>query len=294
MKLAPDCYQCLQRLIHQAVDLATDDVSLRQKATEEATQILDSEFSYNQVSIVVAAKVHRVVKKVTGNPDPYRTMKEREMTLARELFPELSKRAEAAIRPQGEKSSTRDEDEFRNCLQLAAAANAIDFFREPDSIKEDIRKPVSFVLDDSGQLQRKLMEADKVLYLADNAGEVYFDLPLVRLMKKSARIVYVVKPEPVQNDLTLEDIRATGLDKEFGEIMSTGTASPGVVLSLASAEFKREFESADLIFAKGMGHYEALSELPAQGKFFYCLRAKCRPVAESLGVSLNSYVAVLQ
>jgi uncharacterized protein with ATP-grasp and redox domains len=52
--------------------------------------------------------------------------------------------------------------------------------------------------------------------------------------------------------------------------------------------------SAALIFAKGMGYYEALSELPKQGKFFYCLMAKCKPVADSLGVPMNSYMAMLQ
>jgi len=43
-----------------------------------------------------------------------------------------------------------------------------------------------------------------------------------------------------------------------------------------------------------MGHYEALSELPPKGKFFYCLKAKCQPVADSLGVPMDSYVAMLQ
>jgi len=43
-----------------------------------------------------------------------------------------------------------------------------------------------------------------------------------------------------------------------------------------------------------MGHYEALSELPPEGRFFYCLKAKCKPVASSLGVPINSYVAMLQ
>jgi len=43
-----------------------------------------------------------------------------------------------------------------------------------------------------------------------------------------------------------------------------------------------------------MGHYEALSGCPPEGKVFYCLKAKCQPVAESLGVPLNSYVAMLR
>ncbi len=294
MKLTPGCYECLRRLIYQAAELATGDASLKQNAIKEAMKILDDEFSYSQLSIVIATKIHKVVREMTHNPDPYRAMKEREMTLARELYPELSLRAEAASRRRGKKRSNLYKDELRGCLKLAAAANVIDFFREPGSIKDDIRKPVSFAVDDSEQLEAKLKDAGKVLYLADNAGELYFDLPLVKWMKQFAHVIYVVKPSPVQDDLTLDDVRRSGLEGEFGKVISTGIASPGIVFSLASAQFKREFESADLIFAKGMGHYEALSELPPEGRFFYCLMAKCQPVANSLGVPINSYVAMLQ
>ena len=294
MKLMPGCYECLHRLIYQAAELATNDASLKQSAIKEAMKILDDEFSYSQLSIVIATKIHKMVREVTHNPDPYRAMKEREMALARELCPELSLRAEAASRRRGRKRSNLYQDELRGWLKLAAAANAIDFFREPGSIKDDIREPVSFAVDDSEQFEAKLKDVGKVLYLADNAGELYFDLPLVKWMKQFAHVIYVVKPSPVQNDLTLEDVRRTGLEGEFGKVISTGIASPGIVSSLASAQFKREFESADLIFAKGMGHYEALSELPPEGRFFYCLMAKCKPVADSLGVPLNSYVAMLQ
>jgi uncharacterized protein with ATP-grasp and redox domains len=260
-------------------------------------KILDDEFSYNQLSIVIATKIHKVVREVTHNPDPYRAMKEREMVLARELCPELSLPAAAAIRDksgQCRKRRNLHKDALRELLKLAAAANAIDFFREPGLIKQDIRKPVSFAADDSSRLEAKLKDAGKVLYLADNAGELYFDLPLVRWMQQFAQVIYVVKPSPVQDDLTLEDVRNSGLEGEFGKIISTGVASPGIVFSLASAKFKREFDSADFVFAKGMGHYEALSELPREGKSFYCLMAKCQPVADSLGVPMNSYVAMLQ
>jgi uncharacterized protein with ATP-grasp and redox domains len=279
MKMTPGCHECLRRLIYQVAELATGDASLKQSAIKEAMKILDDEFSCSQLSIVIATKIHKVVREVTHNPDPYRAMKEREMTIARELYPELR---------------SRYKDELRGCLKLAAAANAIDFFREPDSIREDIRKPVSFAVDDSEQFEAKLKDAGKVLYLADNAGELYLDLPLVKWMKQFAQVIYVVKPSPVQDDLTLEDVRKSGLEGEFGKVISTGIASPGIVFSLASARFKREFESANLIFAKGMGHYEALSELLPEGKFFYCLMAKCQPVADSLVVPINSYVVMLQ
>jgi uncharacterized protein with ATP-grasp and redox domains len=272
-------------LIHQAAELATHDVSLRQRAINQAMKILDEGFSYDQLSIVLVTKIHKVVREVTDNLDPYRVMKEREMMLASELYSELSSPA---------KQSNLHENGLRWYLQLAAVANAIDFFKDLESIKDDFRKPVSFVIDDSDRLEAILTNASKVLYLADNAGELYFDLPLVKRIRQFAEVIYVVKPSPVQNDLTLEDVKRSGLQAEFGRVMSTGVASPGIVFSLASTQFKREFESADLIFAKGMGHYEALSELPANGRFFHCLKAKCQPVAASLGVPINSYVAMLQ
>ena len=285
MKMAPGCYECLRRLVRQAAELATDDVPLKQRAIKDAMKILDDEFSSSQASLGIAAKIHKIVREVTHNHDPYRTMKEREMALARELYPELSLRAQRSDLP---------EDDLRGRLQLAAAGNALDFFKDLSSIRDDIREPVSFVIDDSKQLEAKLKNASRILYLADNAGELYFDLPLVRWMQQFARVTYVVKPSPVQNDLTLEDVSRSGLQAEFGRVMSTGVASPGIVFSLASAQFKREFESADFVFAKGMGHYEALSEFPPEGRSFYCLKAKCQPVADSLGVPINSYVAMLQ
>ena len=278
MKLVSDCYDCLKRLIAQAADLATKDDSLRRKAIEKAMNILENEFSYDQISVVLATKIHDVIKEITGNADPYKALKEKEVVIAREVYPEI------ASRYQGD---------LENCVKLAAVANAIDFFKQPGEVKEDMRKPVNFAIDDWRYFEAKLRNGGKVLYLADNAGEIYFDLPLLNQMRRFADVTYVVKPSPVQNDVTIEDIRKAGLEGEFGRVITTGVASPGVVFDLASGEFKREFESVDLIFAKGMGYYESLSELPRQGRFFYCLKAKCKPVARSLGVSVNSYVAML-
>ena len=279
MKISPDCYDCLQGLIRQAAKLATDDASLQQKAIEKATRILDSEFSYNQISIIIATNIHQVIKEITGNPDPYLATKEKEMAIARELYHEVS---------------LQYSDDLQGYLKLAAKANTIDFFRNPGVIRDALRKPLSFVIDDSIQFETKLKDASKVLYLADNAGEIYFDLPLIKKMRQFADVTYVVKSLPVQNDAALEDIRRAGLENQFGRIITTGTASPGIVFSLASAQFKQEFASADLIFAKGMGYYESLSELPCEGRLFYCLMAKCKPVAASIGVPLNSYIAMLR
>jgi len=279
MKVSPECYDCLGRLICQAGKLATNDELLRQKAVEKATNVLDREFSSEQISIAIATKLHKIIRDVTGNPDPYRTVKEDELVVAGELF---------------SKVKGHYKDTVNDYIKLAAVANAIDFFRSLDDVTEDIKKPVEFAIDDSQRFEAELKQASKVLYLADNVGEIYFDLPLVKKMRQLVDVKYVVKPSPVQNDATAEDVKEAGLEGEFGVVMTTGVASPGVILDLASNQFRQEFKAADLVFAKGMGNYESLSELPEEGKVFYCLMAKCRPVANSLGISLNSYVAMLR
>jgi uncharacterized protein with ATP-grasp and redox domains len=278
MKATEYCYECLRKLACQAAELGTNNEQVKARAIEESLKILHDSFSLDCVSIVIATKMHNLIKEITDNPDPYRRMKDKEIEIGRELSQQIRIK----------------DGSFMSCLKFAALGNAIDFFRPLDMVISDMKEPVNFVINDAEQFETKLKSASRLLYLADNAGEVFFDLTLLKLLRKRVSVAYVVKSAPVQNDITPDDIRRAGLDDELGEIFTTGTATPGIDFSLASPEFKREFGSADLIFAKGMGYYESLSELPAEGRFFYCLRAKCQPVADSLNVPLNSYVAMLR
>ena len=279
MKAASDCYQCLRRLVYQAAGLATSDGGAKSEAIRQGLRIIDENFSYDVMTIAIATEIHRVVKEITGTPDPYRSMKDEEIRISGELIKEIS-----PAYPQ----------DFKGYLALSALGNAMDFFRDFDTVREDMRGPVEFAIDDSAKFEGKLEKATTVLYLADNAGEVSFDLPLVKWLARFATVTYVVKEWPAGDDITRDDLRIAGLEGELDRVITTGTATPGVLLSLASAEFKREFAAADLILAKGMGYYEALSELPGEGRILYCLMAKCQPVADSLGVALNSYVAMLR
>jgi len=279
MKLSNSCYECLKRLVYQTAKLATGDNQMEEKAITESLKVLDANFSPDEVSIVVATKLHDTIKEVTQNPDPYREMKDREIAAAREIYHEVK---------------SKYKNDFRGFLELAALGNTLDFFRPLDVIRKDMRRGVRFTIDTTERFEHKLKGPGRVLYLADNAGEVFFDLPLVTWMRRFASVTYVIKAAPVQNDITIEDIRRAGLEAELGDIMDTGTATPGIDFSLASDEFKREFAEADLIFAKGMGYYESLSELEQDGRILYCLIAKCQPVADSLKVPLNSFVTMLR
>lgn len=279
MKATKECYPCLANLVRQAAELATEDYVLRGKAIDQGLRLLGREFSTDKTSIAVATLLHRVVREVTGNVDPYSHMKEAEVDMAKSLRRGWQ---------------TDHEGSLRNRIILAVRGNNIDFFKDMMQIREGLRLPVEFAIDDTPQLERKLENAKVILYLADNAGEVFFDLPLVERLEDFAPVTYAVKGSPVQNDMTLEDLERFGLAEELSRVITTGTDTPGVDMAMASEEFKAEFEAADLVLAKGMGYWETLSELTPEGKVFYLLKAKCKPVADSLGVALNSYVALLR
>ncbi|NQT71875.1 MAG: DUF89 family protein [Chloroflexi bacterium] len=279
MKITNECYDCLGRLVHQAADLATEDPVIKSKAIEEGLRLLEREFSLDKTSIAVATPLHQLIRSMTGNPDPYFKMKETEVAMSRKLYQEWN---------------TSAQDDLRSDIELAVRGNCIDFFRDPDEIKKDFTQPVEFTIDDIDKLEAKLKESKNILYLADNTGEVFFDLNLVRRFGSFGNVTYVVKESPVQNDITLSDIGHFGFASELPRVITTGTNTPGVIMEEASDEFKSDFAAADLVLAKGMGYWETLSELPAQGKVFYLLKAKCQPVANSIGVPFNSYVALMR
>jgi len=279
MKAVPECYPCLSRLLRQSAQIATSDEALRAKAIDAGTVVLDRYFSADGLTIDVATRLHRVVREITGNPDPYLTMKEREIALSQEIAAQ---------------AGARVAENFKSCLSFSLAGNALDFFRDLEQVKKDIESPITFVVDDSAAFERKLKKAKSLMFLADNAGEIFFDVPLVKWLRQYVSITYVVKGSPIQNDATIDDLRRAGLDGDLGKVISTGLATPGVIFEDASQEFKREYNAADVVLAKGMGYWEGLTELQAKGNVLHLSMAKCRPVADSMGVPLDSFVAILR
>lgn len=279
MKITQECYSCLERLVRQASEMATHDPDLKASAIEQGLALLDREFSMDKTSIAVATPLHRIVRAVTGNSDPYFQMKQTEVEMADHIY---------------RRWSSGSTENLTGAIALAVRGNTIDFFKDAHQINTEMMTPVQFAIDDTAELELKLKEAASILYLADNTGEVFFDLDLVRAMGNFGSVTYVVKESPVQNDVTLSDLKYFGFASELPTVITTGTDTPGVVMDMASKEFKAAFEIADLVLAKGMGYWETLSELPPVGKVFHLLKAKCQPVSDSLGVGLNSYVALLR
>jgi damage-control phosphatase, subfamily I len=276
MHLQEECRACLVRLVDLTVTLATGEADLRAAARARALAVIDREFAPGAIPALIANRFHPEIKRITGNPDPFRAHKEAETTFLEGYF--------RAMAPHFA-------DDLESLLKLAVLGNSVDFFRSGQEVARDTTPAITFATSHLPAFQDLLQgPPGLLLYLTDNAGEQYFDAPLVqRLRRFGWQVLYVVKGGPIQNDLTRADLEASGHHLPLDPVLDTGAPTVGLVLAETSPAFREAYEQARLIIAKGMGHFETLGHLP-DPRVFFLLQAKCRPVAEALGLSRGSFV----
>jgi len=137
-----------------------------------------------------------------------------------------------------------------------------------------------------------LSKSKTILYLADNSGEIFFDKLLIEeLKKRDKKITYVVKANPIINDVLVEDAKFAGIDK-LATIMEGDAgqkrSAPGMVLSYTSKEFQEKLRIVDMVISKGQGNYESLSDIDR--KVFFLLMVKCPLVARDMGTEMAQLV----
>lgn len=284
MKVYYECAPCFLRQAREALDMATADDELKLEIMEELTQIVGGSFRKGAASNKIGTRIHRIIKKRSGNEDPYLIQKEKCNQIALEFLPTVKKILE-------------EDDSLENYLKTAITGNIIDFGAlglETD-IKALITQTMSkdLAMDHSHLLEEELQKAKKVLYLVDNIGEIVFDkLLLEKLKEYQVEVTVALKDKPILNDACLPDALEIGLD-EVAKLTTTGTDSIGVIYEDFSPEFREMFDEAELIIAKGLGNYEGLNEVKLGDKPVFCLlNAKCRPVALNVGVEVGDNVVV--
>jgi damage-control phosphatase, subfamily I len=276
MAIRPDCYACLERLIALTVELATPDPEVQRRAHRAAHQVLDREFGPDAIPAAIANQILPTIQRITQNSDPFAARKTAATTLAARMHRRLS---------------PAYGDDLESLLRLAAVGNALDFFRGEAEVTREMQAPIDFGISHLPDFRRELAgPPGLLLYLADNAGEQFFDRPLVLFLRRQGwEVLYVVKGGPIQNDLTRPDLEASGLKETLEPVVDTGARTVGLELSQASLEFQKLFGAARIILAKGMGHFETMSHLP-DPRLWFLLQAKCSAVAGALGVDRNTLV----
>jgi len=282
MRVHPECLPCLQ-----ALTLKTLDLSLTQKPRLSSkrgvfqrlliTQ-LNREFSRDKVPAALFTAINRRIKQFTGVPNAFKQRKHEEMTISFKIARKM--------RPVYKNT-------LNELLLFSVSGNSLDFFKQLDYSAKEMHRRIRFTVNDIEKFKKKLYGARRIVFFADNAGEVFFDMPLLQLLETGARVLYVVKSGAVQNDLTMNDLKKISYNKRIARKAGSGNDAVGIELSTLAPSITKALRDSDLIIAKGMGYYETFSELSGfEGKLFHLLMAKCSPVAESIGVPLKSYVFI--
>jgi hypothetical protein len=107
-------------------------------------------------------------------------------------------------------------------------------------------------------------------------------------------VVAVVKGGPILNDATMMDAEEVGLANFADEVIDTGAPAIGVNLERNSQTFTDRLFASQLIVAKGMGNFEALTEFEAFCPIVHILRTKCIPVAQHVGCPRHKNVVMIR
>jgi len=279
MKTYLDCIPCFVRQGLDAARLISDDEQIHRQVVREVLR-LTVDLDMSQTPPAMGQQIHQLIRKLTGNEDPYCDLKKRHNQFALELYDLL------------EPTVHSTEDPLETAVRLAIAGNIIDLGVKTAISDSDIHKTINdslIVPFDRAmleQLRSNAEDAQHILYLADNAGEIVFDRLLLEQLP-TEKITVAVKGQPIINDATMEDAKFVGLT-EIVEVIDNGSDAPGTILETCSQDFRDRFENADLIIAKGQGNYETLSD--SDKNIFFILKAKCPVIAEHLGCKIGDMI----
>jgi|Deesub1362A_J573_1020465.scaffolds.fasta_scaffold00706_21 hypothetical protein len=292
MKISPICPSCLLGRVYYEARFATMDEELISRCVDEALKILATRFAEKPINAHLATTIHRRVYEILGCKDPYAEVKKRANRIASESLDEVQKLVENYSRKYGK---------FRASVIASIVGNNFDYgVAGHNVVEEDVIRyfakmmKIGLKIDDCNEIES--LCHGRVVYLTDNAGEIFFDRILMNEIKKRCeRLSVVVRGRPIISDATVEDAVLAGIDSVADEILTNGKGAIGIIIEELPDDTLDRLENSDVIVAKGMANYECLSDDSFRrfGSIAFLLTAKCEPVARDIGVEVGDMVAKL-
>lgn len=276
------CLDCIPCFVRQAADA----VKLSAVSEEEQNRLMRhvlgwfGDIDLSQSPPAAAQMIHRQLRSRLAVNDPYRASKNRHNDLAAKLVPSIRRRIAESFDP------------LTMAVRYAITGNIIDLGAKNNvgygEIYTELQSaPMQPIFGELETFKQTAARAKTILYLADNAGEIFFDRLLIERLD-ARKVTLVVRGAPVINDATLDDAKAARL-ADIATVMDNGSDAPGTLLGDCSAEFVRQFAEADMVIAKGQGNFESLSD--ERRDIFFLFRAKCGVISRHSGYSVGTYVA---
>jgi len=276
MQTTLDCMSCFVRQAVDAVRMVTDEPGIQQEVLHGVFRRL-SRTPLQQSPLVMAQYIHRLIRELSGEKDPYLQAKQWSNDLALKLYPRVEEMVRDSASP------------IEMAVRMAIAGNAIDFGPHNHIDKKHVDEAIEHAIEsplngDFAAFTDAVSQARSILYIADNAGEIVFDRLLIEQIGPE-RVTVGVRGMPVLNDATMTDAEVAGLIG-LVEVIENGSDAPGTLLDDCSEEFRRRFYETDMIVAKGQGNYESLSD--ADREVFLVLKVKCPVIAAELDCPVSS------
>ena len=282
MKTALDCIPCLIRQATEAIAMsAGDTVSqadlLRTVLRELATA------DWETLPVCLAQRIHRQIRTATGQSDPYQMLKGVMNRIALDLLPAY---ADVIRRQPNERDSV---------VRMAIAGNLLDSGAKTRLAPEALAQRLEEIwetplIGDVDEFFKAAEAAQRILYLADNAGEIVFDRLLIDALP-TEKITVAVRGSPVLNDATLADAKVAGLPERV-PVISNGSDAPGTLIDDCSVAFRHCFQMSDMNIAKGQGNYECLCD--NHKPIWFLLTVKCPRIAAHIGDPEGSLIVKTQ
>ena len=276
MKTYIDCIPCFLKQSLKVVSKVGKDELFQAGIMKEILAAL-SQADFSQPPPQIKSLVDEVISRKMGISDLYKQDKIYSNDLVISLYPDLKELAD------------KSGDPFSTALRLAIAGNVVDFGAYGSvnlaSISRSLDEAMIQSLDPDSveRLRREIEQAESILYIGDNSGEIVLDRLFIEQLPLE-KITFAVRGKPCINDVLREDALAVGMN-DLVEIIDSGSGIPGTVLEDCSPEFVKKFRESDLIIAKGQGNYESLND--AEGNICFLFKTKCPVVARDTGVPLD-------
>ena len=279
MRIYLDCIPCFIRQSLDAARHATADEHVHEQVVREVLALARN-LDMSQSPPLIGQTIHRLIRQLVDVDDPYHGAKQRFNDVALKLYSKMRR------------FIIESENPLETAVRLAIAGNIIDFGVKSDLQETELTETINQCLsDDLSGIQMEAFrnavnEAEDILYLADNAGEIIFDRLLIEQLPIE-KITVAVKGSPVINDATMEDAIHAGLP-QIVNVIDNGSDAPGTILESCSQVFRDRFEKADLVIAKGQGNYETLSDVDKN--VFFILKVKCPVISKNIGCEVGEMI----
>jgi damage-control phosphatase, subfamily I len=182
------------------------------------------------------------------------------------------------------------QNSFDTAMRLAIAGNIIDYGpNQVFDLEGTLNKVIDadFAIDHSEMLRSRIEEANTILYLGDNCGEIVLDKLFLETIGHP-NVWFAVRDKPVLNDVTIKEAEDIGIN-ELAHIISNGDDAPSTLLRRVSPAFMKIYNSADLIISKGMGNYEGLM-FEDDPRIFFLFMVKCSVISDKIGAPKGEFV----